>query len=313
MPYFTYEMADRWKKMKDYWRLVGRLAMKKDIFFNASAITFNLFLCAIPFTLILISLLGFILSIDAAFEEVMRYARELFPSFSFETQGGDVFEGTATVESLILPLVEARRIFGIIGIIVLMLFSQGLFHSLKHVLFDVYDIEDRRHPVMELFYNFFTFGVVGGVFLFFSIAISLISLYPLDSIIIPFTDTVIELGWVSEVLRRLVPIVFTPLLFYVIYRYISEKRISKKVSLLSAVTYTVLFEIAKYGIGLYLSYAFSAYRYYYQGYTILVILGVWVFYSAVLFVLTAIMARAYQDVFEKDRPSIETNPYTAIS
>jgi uncharacterized BrkB/YihY/UPF0761 family membrane protein len=44
-----------------------------------------------------------------------------------------------------------------------------------------------------------------------------------------------------------------------------------------------------------------------------VIIGIWVFYSAVLFVLTAAMARAYQDIFEDERPSIEENPYTAIS
>lgn len=303
----------RWNKLKNYLVLVGRLTIQKNVFFNASAITFNLFLCAIPFTLILISILGYVLSIDAAFDEVMRYARELFPSFTFETRGDDLFEGVVTLEALILPLVEARRIFGIVGIIILTIFSQGLLHSLKHVLFEVYDIEDRRHPVMELVYNFFTFGVVGGVFLFFTIAISLISLYPVSTIIIPFTDTVIELGWISDILTRLVPVIFTPLLFYVIFRYISEKRIPSNISFYAAITYTLLFEGAKYGIGIYLDYAFTAYRYYYQGYTIPIIIGVWVFYSAALFVLTAILARAYQDIFEEDRPSIEENPYTAIS
>lgn len=305
--------SDNWHKFKNYWKLVGRLAMHKNVFFSASAITFNLFLCAIPFTLILISLLGYILSIEAAFEEVVRYARELFPAFTYETRGEDIIEGVVTIEQLIMPLVEARRIFGIIGIIILTFFSQGLLHSLKHVLFEVFDIEERQHPVMELVYNFFTFGVMGGVFLFFTIAISLISLYPVDSISVPFTETIIELGWMTEFLTRLIPALFTPLLFYVIFRYISEKRISRKVSLVAAVTYTILFETAKYGVGLYLSYAFTAYRYYYQGYTIPVIIGVWVFYSAVLFVLTAAMARAYQDVYEEERPSIETNPYTAIS
>lgn len=302
-----------WKKFKIYWRLVGRLALKKNIFFNASAITFNLFLCAIPFTLILISFLGFLLSFDAVFDELMRYARELFPAFTFESQGGDIVEGFVTIESLIMPLVEARRIFGIVGLIVLMFFAQGLFHTLKHVLFEVFDIEDRRHPIMELVYNFFAFGVVGGVFLFFTIAISLISLYPLGSIAIPLTDTNIELVWITEVLTMLVPIIFTPLLFYVIFRYISEKRMTRKVAMLSGLTYTLLFEIAKYGVGVYLDYALSAYEYFYQGYTVLIIIGVWVFYAAVLFVVTAIMARAYQDIYEIEKPSIEKNPYTAIS
>ncbi len=302
-----------WNKFKNYWRLVGRLALKKDIFFNASAITFNLFLCAIPFVLILLSILGYILSIDAAFDELIRYGRELFPSFTFETQGGDIIQGAVTLEDLILPLVEARRLFGIIGIIILMLVAQGLFHSMKHVFFYVFDIEERRHPVMELVYNFFAFGVVGGVFLFFTIAISLISLYPLDAIAIPNTDVVIELGWITELLTRLIPIIFTPLLFYVIFRYISEKRMSRTLAFLSAITYTFLFELAKYGIGIYLEYALTAYRYFYQGYTILIIIGIWVFYAAALFVFTSIMARAYEDVYMAEQPAVEHNPYTAIS
>ncbi len=302
-----------WNKFKIYWLLVGRLALKKDVFFNASAITFNLFLCAIPFTLILISILGYVLSVDAAFDELLRYGRELFPSFTIETRSGDIIQGAITLESLIMPLVEARRIFGIVGIIVLMFFAQGLFHSLKHVLFEVFDIEDRRHPILELVYNFFTFGVVGAVFLFFTIAISLLSLYPLNYTVIPMTDTVLELGWISDALTFLVPLIFTPFLFYVIYRYISEKRMSRKLSLIAALIYTLLFELAKFGVGIYLEYAFTSYRYFYQGYTILTIIGIWVFYAAALFVITAIMARAYRDVYEEDHPSIERKPYTAIS
>jgi len=306
-------MEYNWNKFKDWCRVVGRLALKKDVFFNASAITFNLFLCAIPFTLILISILGYVLSVDAAFDELMRYARELFPAFTFESQGGDLIAGSVTIESLIMPLVEARRTFGIIGLIVLMVFAQGLFHTLKHVLFEVFDIEDRRNPIIELIYNFFAFGVVGGVFIFFTMAISLISLYPLDSIVVPYTDVAIELGWITEMLAFIVPIVFTPMLFYVIFRYISEKRISRKVAMLSAFIYTLLFELAKYGVGIYLEYALTAYRYFYQGYTVIVIIGIWAFYAAALFVVTSIMARAFEDVYETDKPSIEKNPYSAIS
>lgn len=302
-----------WNKFKIYWRLAGRLALKKDVFFNASAITFNLFLCAIPFTLILISILGYVLTFEAAFDELIRYARELFPSFTIERQGGDVIEGAITLESLIMPMVEARRIFGIVGIVVLMFFAQGLFHSLKHVLFDVFDIAERKHPILELVYNFFTFGVVGGVFLFFTIAISLLSLYPLNYTVIPMTDTVLELGWISDVLTFIVPLVFTPFLFYVIYRYISEKRMSRKLSLISAMIYTLLFEGAKLGVGVYLEYAITSYRYFYQGYTVLIIIGIWVFYAAALFVITAILSRAYQDVYEENRPSIEKYPYSTIS
>lgn len=300
-------------KFKQFLQRIGELTLKKDVFFNASAITFNLFICAVPFTLILISILGYILSIDAAFEELLRYGRELFPAFTFETQTGDVIEGAVTLEDLIEPLVGARQIFGILGLAILLIFAQGLFHTLKHVLFEVYDIEDRKSPLIEMIYNFFAFGVIGGVFIFFTMAISLISLFTFDTYEIPYTDIVIELGWVADLLTGVVPIIFTLLLFYVIYRYISEKRINRKVALLSTIFYTFMFETAKYGIGIYLEYALTAYRYFYQGYTILIIIGLWVFYTAVLYVITTIVARAFQEIYLEENVGADPNPYTSIS
>jgi YihY family inner membrane protein len=300
-------------KFKRFWQRIFELVWKKDLFFNSSAITFNLFICAVPFTLILISILGYILSIDAAFDELVRYGRELLPSFTYETQSGDVVEGAITLERLIMPLVSGRQLFGIIGLVILVFFAQGLFHTLKHVLFQVFDIEERKHPVIEFIYNFFTFGVIGGVFIFFTMTISLVTLFTTNQIIIPYTDYVIELNWVIELFTKLLPVIFTFLLFYIIYRYISEKRLEKQVALIGAAVYTTLFEIARLGVSFYLEYAFTAYQYLYQGYTALIILGLWVFYSAMLFVVAAIVARAYKEIYMADHPSIEKNPYTAIS
>ncbi|WP_138431821.1 YihY/virulence factor BrkB family protein [Fodinibius saliphilus] len=300
------------QKYKNFWRLIVKLIKKKDVFFSASAITFNLFICAIPFILLMISIIGYVLSYEDAFAEIIRYGRELFPSFTYESQSGDVYRGAITLETLLKPLVGARRIFGIVGTVILIFFSQGFFHTLKHVVFDIFEYEDRRHPILEMVYNFFTFGLVGGVFLFFSLIISLTSLLSFDQIGLPFTEMVIKLSWVYDFLNVLIPIVFTLILFYTIFRYISEKRMQPKVALLAAGIYTLLFEAAKLGVGYYLEYALSAYRYFYQGYTILVIIGIWAFYSAILFVISTIVARSYQEHFLSE-PSIPENPYTTIS
>lgn len=300
------------QKYKDFWRLIVTLVKKKDIFFNASAITFNLFICSIPFILLMISIIGYILSYEAAFEEILRYGRELFPSFTYESRSEDIFRGAVTLETLLNPLIGARRLFGIIGLIILVFFAQGFFHTLKHVVFDIFEIEDRRHPILEMIYNFFTFGLVGGVFLFFSLAISLLSLLSFNQLSLPYTDVVLELDWIYQLLNFLIPLLFTFFLFYIIFRFISEKRMQRRVALLASAVYTILFELAKYGVGYYLDYALGAYRYFYQGYTILVIIGVWAFYSAALFVVTTIIARAYQVAFLEEE-SIPENPYTMIS
>tara|TARA_R100000908_G_scaffold59748_1_gene36411 strand:+ start:12502 stop:13410 length:909 start_codon:yes stop_codon:yes gene_type:complete len=300
-------------KQKEFWKRVLKLASKKDIFFNASAITFNLFICAVPFVLILISIIGYLLSAEEAFNEIVRYGREFFPSFTYETQSDDVFRGAVTIETLLEPLIGARRIFGIIGIVVLLFFTQGLLHSLKHVLFDVFDIKERKHPIMDVIYNFFGFSLIGIVFLFFSLAISTISLFDLSEIDIPFTEMVIELPWIYDFLNFVLPIILAFFVVYVVYRFVSERKIKPRIALMAAGVYTILFELAKYGVSMYLEYAFATYRYFYQGYTVLIILAVWTFYTALLFVLSGMIARAYKDVYLIDRPSIQENPYTAIS
>lgn len=301
------------QKQKEFGKRLLKLASKKDIFFNASAITFNLFICAVPFVLILISIIGYVLSAEEAFNEIVRYGREFFPSFTYETQSEDVFRGAITVETLIEPLVGARQIFGIVGIVVLLFFTQGLLHSLKHVLFDTFDIKERKHPIMDVIYNFFGFSLIGVLFLVFSLAVSTISLFNLSQINVPFTEMTIELPWIYDFLNVFLPIALAFLLMYVIFRFVSERKIKPKVALIAAMTYTLLFEIAKYGVSMYLEYAFATYRYFYQGYAVLIILSIWTFYTALLFVISAIVGRAYKDIFMLNKPSIEENPYTAIS
>lgn len=300
------------QRIKDFWKKTLNLLGDKDIFFNASAITFNLFICAIPFTLILISIIGYILSFDTAFEEIVRYGTELIPVFTYETTESDIIQGEQTLENILTPLVGARNVFGIAGLIILMLFTQGLLHSFKHVIFDVFDIKDKQHPLKDILYNFLGFGVIGSVFLFFSLAISVISLLDLSVIRIPYTEIEIKLPWVYDLLDFTLPIVFTFFLMYTIFRFVSERRISPKVALTGATIYTILFEIAKLLVSLYLGYAFSTYQYFYQGYAIFVIIGIWAFYTSILFVVSVILTRAYKETYYTAKSSFEENPYASL-
>ncbi|MEO1023126.1 MAG: YihY/virulence factor BrkB family protein [Bacteroidota bacterium] len=296
-----------------FWKRTFVLMGKKDLFFNASAITFNLILCSIPFTLIMISIIGYVLSVDQAFDEIVRYGQEFFPNFSFEFNNKDIFRGEDTIHSLLNPLIGARRIVGITGFIILMFFTQGLIHSLKHVMFDAFEIEDRKHPVMDAVYNFLAFGVLGSVFLFFSLVIFTLDFFDFSEIAIPYTDIVIRLGWVYRVLDIVLPIALMFLVQYAIFRFVSERKLSPKVALFGAFAYTVLFEIAKFIVSNYMEVAFSAYRNFYQGYALLIVIAAWTFYCSLLFVLAAVMARAYKEVVLPETQSVTENPYTEIS
>ena len=281
--------------LRAYWSRVIELVKQVDVIFNASAVTFNLFICAIPFTLILISIIGYVLSIDAAYTELVRYGTELLPDITYEQTNSVTVESERIVQALLAPLIQGRNLLGITGIIIMLFFTQSLFHSLKLVLFNVFDIQKRSHPLKSILANFLGLGLLGTVFLFFSLLVSFVSLFELRTIAVPLTEIVIELPWVYEVLDMLLPLLFTYMLAFVIFRFMSEREISISDAMQGAALFTVLFESAKLLLSLYLSYAMSRYEFVYQGYTVIIVLALWVFYLSVLFVLSAILLRAKID------------------
>ena len=278
-----------------YWSRVIELIKVVNVIFNASAITFNLFICAIPFTLILISIIGYILSFDTAYTELVRYGTELLPDITYEQTNSVTVESERIVQVLLTPLIQGRNVLGLTGIIIMLFFTQSLFHSLKIVLFNVFDIQIKSHPIKGLLTNFLGLGLLGTVFLFFSLLVSFVSLFELRTIAVPLTEIVIELPWIYELLDLLLPLLFTFMLSFVVFRFMSERKISIPDALQGAALFAILFESAKLLLSLYLSYAITRYEFIYQGYTVIIVLALWVFYLSILFVVSAILLRAKID------------------
>ena len=281
--------------LRSYWSRVIELIKVVNVIFNASAITFNLFICAIPFTLILISIIGYILSFDTAYTELVRYGTELLPDITYEQTNSVTVKSERIVQALLTPLIQGRNVLGLTGIIIMLFFTQSLFHSLKIVLFNVFDIQNKSHPIKGLLTNFLGIGLLGTVFLFFSLLVSFVSLFELRTIAVPLTEIVIELPWIYELLDLLLPLLFTFMLSFVIFRFMSERKISIPNALQGAALFAILFESAKLLLSLYLNYAITRYELIYQGYTVIIVLALWVFYLSILFVVSAILLRAKID------------------
>lgn len=114
-----------------YWSRVIELIKVVNVIFNASAITFNLFICAIPFTLILISIIGYILSFDAAYTELVRYGTELLPDITYEQTNSVTVESERIVQALLTPLIQGRNMLGLTGIIIMLFLLRVCFIASK--------------------------------------------------------------------------------------------------------------------------------------------------------------------------------------
>lgn len=292
-------------RFKSFLREFWTVLVKNDLLFNSSAITFNLILCSIPFTLLITSIIGFILHDEEAIVQLSRLINDFLPPFFTSAQNPEV-----DIEQLIIdilrPIIERRKVYGLLGFSILSFTSLGLFTAIKHVLFTTFEIQEKRNQFSKMIYNFFSFGLVGGVFVFFTAAVSLYSIIAIKTIQIPALNVVIDLGWVNELLAIVLPIIFNLSLFYIFFRYGSERKIERKVCFFGAGFYVFVFEAAKYLFGLYLSYFFLRLQSIYQGYSIVLMLGFWAFYGALTFNISVIVARAFQILNAKPSPNTLT-------
>ena len=283
------------KKANAFIRRFGQLLAERDLFFNASAISFNLFLFSIPFSLLVGSLIGYVMSIDVVMGELSRYAREFFPAGLYDRAGADFVDPANLFTGLIQPLVDSRRSNLFFGFLILTFTSLALFTTLKQVIYRIFDCIDKKHRFSDFMYSFLTFGIVGSIFVFFSYLVSLITLFSTNDIVIPSLGISIGVGPLFDILSSLIAIAFTLSIFYVLFRYLGERSIKRQTAFVGAAIYTTLFQSARYIFGFFLNETLRTYASVYQSYSILLILSLWTFYTAIIFVVATAGARAWQD------------------
>jgi YihY family inner membrane protein len=271
-------------------RRTWMLIRQKDVHYKSAAISFHLFLCAIPFALILFSVLGYILSTEAAYDELLRYARELLPSFRGEE---------APVQSLLDPLIGSRGALGVTGLLTMAFFSLSLVQVVKHTLLMVLDVTEKRHPLLAALHNVLVFSVFGSLFLFFSLLLTVLPLLDLSEWPIPLSRVVVAVGTFvdqhSEWAAVVIPFLFTFIMLLLTFRTVSERRISWRSSAFGALVFTGLYETVRLIASWYLDYSLGTYRFYYQGYTLIVLLAFWGYYSALIFVISSITTRVFME------------------
>lgn len=271
------------------------ILLRKPIFFNAAALSFNVFICIIPIALIIVSALGFLLNNGETYDQIERTLRDFLPTFLFERL--EVTSGNKSLLHQILdPLIQNRGVNGVIGLLTLSFFSQGLFSAVGHTLHDVFSTKDEK-PAWRIFLrNYVAFGLVGGAVIGAAILIQTLSIVDSLKFTLPMTDQVFEFSLLWQYLNLFASILLTALLVYVLFRRSSGLKISRKTALFAGILFSLLFESAKAILSWYFGYAFDSYQDLYQSYTLVLMIGLWIYYIAILFNLTAIMTRCMRDV-----------------
>ena len=250
----------------------------------SSGIAFNLIICAIPFTLILFSILGGYLSSEATTATINRYLRNFV---------GLTPELKTKIQSLVFSRIEEMSHYStltaIIGTVGILWTASGLFSTIRDVLNRIYK---TRMEVFYLWGKLKDIGMVILISLLFFLSIS--STFVLSLIKSIFSTELFGLGFVYKLLYILLGLIFSFLMFYIIYKLVPHGKINNKVVLTSSVTSTISWELLKIIFTIYLI-NFSNFTAVYGAYAAVVAVIFWIYYSSFTFVFGAEIGQLYNE------------------
>jgi membrane protein len=273
--------------LRDYAKRVWDNSGEDNIFFLAGGIAFNILLAAVPFVLLFASGLAYLLnqSADASSAEVNDVIYRFMPP----TQAG------AQLAKVLVDIIKSRQAIGIYSVIGFVWFSTRLFGSLRSVLAQIFDIDSDR-------------GIIAGKL--FDIQITVVS----SLLLVAYTalNTYLALattrgltllgelgvrksmmGSLEYNIGQFIGFIFIALMFYSLYKFLPNRKIRWQTALIASLFTSFLLELAKRGFSSYVQ-SFNPGSLYTGTLAGLIIVVVWVYYAAMIFILGGEVAQVYE-------------------
>ena len=230
-------MADRFPAIvQESWLILKRTVVKfldDNGLFLASGLAFDLLLFCFPFSLLLVSVLGYVFgSSDRALEMLQAVLQELLP-----------ITRLAFIENLSMVL-ENKGLLGLLGGALFFLTSSLTFGSVRGVLNTVFQTREPSHFFREKASDVLVMLLASGLL---TLMIGLTSLLTLaDSLLerLPRLEAAIGPGWVFA--GDMLGFLFTLALFYLLYRFCPSRTLQRPALALAAFTGAALFELSKW-------------------------------------------------------------------
>jgi len=260
---------------------------ERHIILLGGGLAFSLFLCIIPFVLIIFSILGSILEssaletqIDAAIDRIIPYGNYATFVKTFLYQRIEEFKAY-------------RGVAGLVGAVGLLLAASGLFSSLRTVLNSIYRFGRSQHVLLGKLKDL---GMVILVVFFFLVATLL---FPLLDILREMASRLellkyLRFGQEENFLISIFSVVIIFFLFFVLYYLIPYARLGFKVPAVSAFWATLFWETARRLFGYYITNMANL-KQIYGLYVFVVVVALWVFYSCIIFIIGAEIGQLYRE------------------
>jgi membrane protein len=246
-----------------------------------AALSFYTVFSLAPLSIIVLSLLSLVVERNSARAEIVGQFRNFVGNQGAEMMELILRETAATNTGLFETLT---------GFVVLLVGASGVFGELQDSLNQIWGVSSKRHPVFTLVKErVFSFGMV-----FVMGFLMLVSLLSSAAVAVaggrlhdrfPALDG--PWAWGNDVISLLV----VALLFALIFRLVPDVSITWKDVWIGALIAAVLFELGRFLLGFYFGRSAFASRYGAAG--SLIIILVWVYYSAQILFFGAAFTRVY--------------------
>ncbi|MDB4879239.1 MAG: ribonuclease [Gemmatimonadetes bacterium] len=264
-------------------------AGEDNVLFLAGGIAFNILLAAVPFVLLLVWFLTFLLqrSPEGANEVVIRYIDRLLPAH--------VESADAPTHRIVSAILSANSQLGLWSAITFVWFSTRLFGSLRTVLASVFDIDSERGIIAGKIFDV-KITVLSTILITGNTLISTYALVATNSSV----EVLAGLGIREDVMStaralgaRAVASALLAVMFFALYKFLPIRRVRTKTAWVAALFTTAMFELAKLGFGFYVS-SFSPSSLYTGTMAAIVIVVFWVYYAALIFCLGGEVGQIYE-------------------
>jgi membrane protein len=249
-----------------------------DGFFLAAGLSFYTIVCLLPFLLLLVAGGGYLLSNDVVAREVLDRLGATVPVYQTE------------IEALLSRVVAARRVSSLIGTVTLLLFASQLFAATRFVLNRIFGTKGRGffHGVL------FDLWMILVLTLLFLVSVGLTAAGAGVRGVLALLGAPRLLAWLVEWAGAALGIALSTTLFTLLYRFVPVRRMAWRSVLRGGLAAAALWEVAKQifrwyilGTGVYASL--------YGSLGVAIALVMWVYYSAIVFVLGAALIRALEE------------------
>lgn len=255
------------------------------IWIMSSGISFNMLICIIPFTLILLTILGIYLDSGTVQIKLVSYLNSMLP-LPGQYKERFIFELTERTKELS----SNTFLTGVIGLGGLFWTVSGLFSSMREVLRKIYNIESELSYITGKLRDLLLVIISVSLFLSSMVLTSSVQIFE------DYSQGILGEAITLTLFQRLVPMavgfIISFCLFYVLYALVPHWKFNRKVILYSTFIATILFEALKYLFAVYIL-KIANYGRIYGTYATIVISIFYIYYLSVIFVLCAELGEIY--------------------